>query len=42
MPDEWVRQRRVRAKNVLFELHAGLALGDVARSYDTRWIPTGC
>ena len=36
MPDEWVRQRRVRAKNVLFELHAGLALGDVARSYDTR------
>ena len=26
MPDEWVRQRRVRAKNVLFELHAGLAL----------------
>jgi len=36
MPDEWIRQRRVRAKNVLFELHAGLALGDVARSYDTR------
>ncbi len=36
MPDEWLRQRRIRAQNVTFELHAGLALGDVARSYDTR------
>jgi hypothetical protein len=36
MPDEWLRTRRVRAKNVSLEMHAGLALLDVARSYDTR------
>jgi hypothetical protein len=36
MPDEWLKQRRIRAMNVVFELHAGLAMGDVARSYDTR------
>lgn len=36
MPDEWLRLRRIRSMNVIFELNAGLALGDVARSYDTR------
>lgn len=36
MPDEWVKQRRIRAGNVLVEIHTGLALGDVNRSFDTR------
>ena len=36
MPDAWVKQRRIRAGNILVELHSGLALGDVNRSYDTR------
>ena len=36
MPDEWIKQRRVRAGNVLVELHTGLALLDVNRSFDTR------
>lgn len=36
MPDEWLKQRRIRAMNVIVEMQAGLALGDVDRSYDTR------
>lgn len=36
LPDEWVKQRRIRAGNVLVELHTGLGLGDVNRSFDTR------
>ena len=34
--DKWITEQRVRTGNVMVELHAGLALGDISRSYDTR------
>jgi len=33
---EWLKVQRIRANNVLVEIHLGVSFGDVVRRYDTR------
>jgi hypothetical protein len=34
--EEWLKVQRIRANNVLVEIHLGVSFGDVVRRYDTR------